>query len=94
MPEALQRHVRSPSGTGVTGRVPGARSDGREAALLRVTKEAVLFSSEIKALVGSGYLDAACNVDALLEYLPLLGRAPLQRRSSRPPTRWFSGTGE
>ena len=33
-----------------------------------VTKDAFLFSSEIKSLVGSGYLDAACNDDALLEY--------------------------
>ena len=33
-----------------------------------MTKDAFLFSSEIKSLVGSGYLDAACNDDALLEY--------------------------
>ena len=33
-----------------------------------MTKDAFLFSSEIKSLVGSGYIDAACNDDALLEY--------------------------
>ena len=33
-----------------------------------MTKDAFLFSSEIKSLVNSGYLDAACNDDALLEY--------------------------
>jgi asparagine synthase (glutamine-hydrolysing) len=33
-----------------------------------MTKGAFLFSSEIKSLVGSGYLGAECNDDAFLEY--------------------------